>query len=801
MNEQIKLLLSLSISGSILALILLSAKPLIKHRLSKLVQYYIWIIVLLRLIVPFSFENSIMNNVFYSNEETTISTNESSVITTKLIDDFNEESFNTTSIVKQNIQNNVEKLNNNKNKHSMNYKDIFNKYGIHLWLLGVIIFLIVNISGYFRFLKHLKKGYKPAKESEIYLLNTLIKKRKNIRLLRNSLLNTPMLIGVFRPCIIIPDVNLDDVQLKNILIHEITHQRHYDVGIKWLTMVVTSIHWFNPVMYFIKKEINNACELACDEGVIKHLTNKEKQDYGDTLISFAQEQSYSIGVLQATMIEEKNSLKERLVSIMKYNKKSDLVVISSVILVGSLFLGALFLGGGNTVNKGQKDNNSLYSSNIDSEDLLKISKYRTPYVGESSKVRQIASSLPLPNSYFKQQYISMETKEKPYGLTIYYEPGSSEEHISVWPITKTDSDIETNSKLNAIIVFAMIENVDKVTFAFKDTQSEGELDESEYNTEFTYLRSLLEEEYGKLYNIGKDVNVLMDIIEVKTDIENSNELDIDFIESNLESIMSSPLLSSNPGDYIDEHQKEYETIIKYNYEYGNDEVLKYLLYQFEKSNVEGLRGHIIMLLSKDMLGPRDNVTDKYLSPVEWYEKLELKEEIILPDYTYDGNDLIEKLVYETELERNKVGVEGFTIVAPHIFGSYEDGNKLKVFVTTFSTKYRLYDNILHEVGGGVIPSAITYVKNSDGSYSLEEYTQAKDGSYFASSIEEFCTMPVSGKKINGLFNEIINHYMDYEDIVQLERENLIKHLEKNNQKEILLKEVYYNSSPKLIPLT
>lgn len=801
MNEQIKMLLSLSISGSILALILLSAKPLIKHRLSKLVQYYIWIIVLLRLIVPFSFENSIMNNVFYSNEETTISTNESSVITNKPIDDFNEESYNTTSIVKQNIQNNVEKLNNNKNKHSMNYKDIFNKYGIHLWLLGVIIFLIVNISGYFKFLKHLKKGYKPAKESEIYLLNTLIKKRINIRLLRNSLINTPMLIGVFRPCIIIPDVNLDDVQLKNILIHEITHQRHYDVGIKWLTMVVTSIHWFNPVMHFIKKEINNACELACDEGVIKHLTNKEKQDYGDTLISFAQEQSYSIGVLQATMIEEKNSLKERLVSIMKYNNKSNIVVIISVILVGSLFLGALFLGGGNTVNKGQKDNNSLYSSYIDSEDLLKISKYRTPYVGESSKVRQIASSLPLPNSYFKQQYISMETKEKPYGLTIYYEPESSEEHISVWPITKTDSDIETNSKLNAIIVFAMIENVDKVTFAFKDTQSEGELDESEYNTEFTYLRSLLEEEYGKLYNIGKDVNVLMDIIEVKTDIENSNELDIDFIESNLESIMSSPLLSSNPGDYIDEHQKEYETIIKYNYEYGNDEVLKYLLYQFEKSNVEGLRGHIIMLLSKDMLGPRDNVTDKYLSPVEWYEKLELKEEIILPDYTYDGNDLIEKLVYETELERNEVGVEGFTIVAPHFFGSYEEGNKLKVFVTTFSTKYRLYDNILHEVGGGVIPSAITYVKNSDGSYSLEEYTQAKDGSYFASSIEEFCTMPVSGKKINRLSNEIINHYMDYEDIIQLERENLIKHLEKNNQEGILIKKVNYKSSPKLIPLT
>ena len=38
-------------------------------------------------------------------------------------------------------------------------------------------------------------------------------------------------------------------------------------------------------MYFMKKEINNACELACDEAVIRNLNTSEKQAYGDTLIS------------------------------------------------------------------------------------------------------------------------------------------------------------------------------------------------------------------------------------------------------------------------------------------------------------------------------------------------------------------------------------------------------------------------------------------------------------------------------------------------------------------------------------
>ena len=68
LNETIKLILSLSLSGSILAVLIFAVKPFIKHKLSKSIQYYIWIVVLLRFIIPFSFEGSIMNDVFYSNK-------------------------------------------------------------------------------------------------------------------------------------------------------------------------------------------------------------------------------------------------------------------------------------------------------------------------------------------------------------------------------------------------------------------------------------------------------------------------------------------------------------------------------------------------------------------------------------------------------------------------------------------------------------------------------------------------------------------------------------------------------------
>ena len=54
MSESIRLLLALSLSGSILAVFIFAIKPFIRHKFSKSLQYYIWIIVLLRFILPFS---------------------------------------------------------------------------------------------------------------------------------------------------------------------------------------------------------------------------------------------------------------------------------------------------------------------------------------------------------------------------------------------------------------------------------------------------------------------------------------------------------------------------------------------------------------------------------------------------------------------------------------------------------------------------------------------------------------------------------------------------------------------------
>lgn len=516
MNETVKLILSLSLSGSILAVLIFAVKPFINHKFSKSIQYYIWIVVLLRLILPFSFEASIMNELFYGNQTAVTTTSGGEAQPMDAVDENISDSYLLPN-VKENTVNGV---NNDTVGYSNYFKQLFNQYILYLWLLGVILVLFVNLTGYIRFLKYLKKGNKPADDEENRILTDLFRGRNNVKLVRNHFVTTPMLIGIIKPYIIIPDINFNEEQLKNILSHEIVHFKRFDIAVKWITMIVTSIHWFNPLMYFIKKEINCACELSCDEAVIKNLSQSDKQAYGDILISIASEYKHSKTVLQITMCEEKRNLKERLVSIMNHNKKSKLIIILSIILFGFVIFAAVYLGAG--IGRGKvaplnlsisTEDGKTKTASIGNYNLTEISKYKTPHVGDSSKVSNMVRHLPVPDNYFKQQYISLLTGNKPYGLNVFYEAKKGASHSSKWPIDNpNDSVIYSNMQKNALVLFCMIDNVDEVTFAFRDSQSTGKLDESQYGTKFTFSRASIQYKYGDISVISKDLASLEDIL-------------------------------------------------------------------------------------------------------------------------------------------------------------------------------------------------------------------------------------------------------------------------------------------------
>jgi beta-lactamase regulating signal transducer with metallopeptidase domain len=661
MIETLKLILSLTLSGSILALMIFALKPFIKEKVSRTFQYYIWLLVLLRLVFPFSFEESLINSLFYSSDSSGVtaegSTRPVSGEAAQVSNDtvqvnnntaWNEHSSASSLTVQQKVRNGYYN-NDADNAAYLNY--LLMQTALLVWSLGVLAALLFHVCGYLLFINRLRHANMQASVEETKTLCAqldLMKIRhKGIKLFHNRFSTTPMLIGLFSPTIIIPDHTYTPKQLESILRHELTHLLRWDIGIKWFSVVVTSLHWFNPLMILVKREMNRACELSCDERVIINLNTEDRQVYGETLIAVVTERKYPVGVLSTTMCEEKKTLKERLAAIMNYRGNSKRVAILSAMLFAALIFAAAILGAG--VGRGgasatpsdaraDSDRNIMLKAksklahlearidavqnnisgtgtrNVENTygaptgkllssmnyNLSEIAKYKTAYVGNNSKDLALVGNLPSPEPFFIQHYISLKTMEEPYGLTAYYEAAGEAEYPGEWPNSTSGSELEINSRLNALVLFAMIDNVEDISFAFRDSKSAGDLDKDAYDTAFSFSRKDIEADCGNLSELADDPGKLAGIIDeaaqewilqlVRIEDKLTVPRKIDLL---LEDIIT-PSASSNPGDYIRAHQKGYDEIV------AMGKTAMPYLQSILDSGDKGLRGRIVEILIQDM---------------------------------------------------------------------------------------------------------------------------------------------------------------------------------------------------------
>ena len=335
--DTLRMILVMSISGSVLTLVLFTLKPLIKNRLPKTVQYYLWLVVIASLLVPVS-------KIIILPVNTTETTTISSAVEWYFVsaEDVYEriKPYEADYGISESKAKEVDAL----------VPDVwvteFVDWCRLLYPLGVIATATYFFCSYSIYISILKRRNSSAHVHELAMLAALCGNRRVPQLYRNAKAATPMLIGLFEPAIILPDRDFSDKQLYSVLLHELTHLRRKDILIKWLSVLACSLHWFNPLAWFARREIDRACELACDEAVIRKLDADGKQSYGDTLIAIAVDSKMPRTVLSTTMYERKKSLKERLRAIMKHKKPTRVAIIVSTVLIIAAVLTACALGAG-----------------------------------------------------------------------------------------------------------------------------------------------------------------------------------------------------------------------------------------------------------------------------------------------------------------------------------------------------------------------------------------------------------------------------------------------------------------------
>ena len=324
MSEFIKILLSLSVSGALLLLLILGLKPLYKNKFSKRWQYYIWIVVALRFLLPFTPDTTIIGSLFEKFDTTAI-TNE--IPTTPNV-----------PVPADTGNSKAEPIQTNREITTAAMREPVDKYVclFFIWSALALVLFVRKVTVYQGFIQYIKAGNKEVSDIKILNLLSDCEEKLNIKtrveLSCNPLIASPMLIGFFRPRIILPVGEWEDKELSYIFVHELIHYKQRDMFYKWLIQIVVCVHWFNPFVYLLEKEVNKSCELSCDEKVISILNEKAKREYGDTLISFLKSNNlYKSSLASVTLTEGAEQLKERLGAIMKFRKKSKAIIAITAI--------------------------------------------------------------------------------------------------------------------------------------------------------------------------------------------------------------------------------------------------------------------------------------------------------------------------------------------------------------------------------------------------------------------------------------------------------------------------------------
>lgn len=157
-----------------------------------------------------------------------------------------------------------------------------------IWLAGAAVMLLRMLLSHLHFLHYLRRWARPVKDPEtVQSYNQLgdllgLDHRPRLRLCPN--LSAPMLAGLFRPVLLLPEEAQSPGPLRCALLHELTHFRRRDIWLKTLALLANIVHWFNPVMWYMVRLVERDTELACDEAVLRLLPPQEHAAYGRTIL-------------------------------------------------------------------------------------------------------------------------------------------------------------------------------------------------------------------------------------------------------------------------------------------------------------------------------------------------------------------------------------------------------------------------------------------------------------------------------------------------------------------------------------
>lgn len=370
MQKLFYLYLSVSLSASVLIAVLFLCRPLWKRRFSKSWQYYIWLLAVMRLLIPLSPAPGMIGRaadwgserlaagvsaVMAPEEQISpvpFSPVPVSTVPVSPMDDGYAQPDDEMSDLEEPYtagdSGPQKPFSNPVAMAAVSSRAFSFLWGI--WFIPALLIFCRQIFTYRRCLKLLRSVSVSAEDTAAagicrsVALELKIRRRIPVYYCKETF--SPMLAGILKPCILLPEIDLMPSELYDIFRHELIHYKRKDILYKWMIQLAVSIHWFNPLVYFMRRECDHACELSCDEKAISGLSAEQRMAYGDTLLFSLKGTNGTAGhAVSMPLCENTHMLKERLEAVMKTRKTTRIQKMASLMITALLTGSLLVLGG------------------------------------------------------------------------------------------------------------------------------------------------------------------------------------------------------------------------------------------------------------------------------------------------------------------------------------------------------------------------------------------------------------------------------------------------------------------------
>ncbi|MDD4438794.1 MAG: M23/M56 family metallopeptidase [Tissierellia bacterium] len=265
-----------------------------------------------------------------------------------------------------------------------------------IWFVGAMVFAGWHFYCYRRFSKRLLENSIPIPEDTAA---ALLSSRKaalgvhgDVKLMLNHKITSPMLVGLHRPMILLPASSISERDLKLVLAHELMHLKRKDLWVKVLALIAGTLHWFNPFVHVLRKDVSIWAELSCDEALASEMSHEERKHYGEAILNTLDNHSGMNTAFYSPLCESKKHIKRRLIrmlNVKKTKKSIAILAVSAILAIGGIGLVFAASSTGNDIDNvinvsadEQNDSNIDVSADKQNDSNIDV-KYLWPVTGHN----------------------------------------------------------------------------------------------------------------------------------------------------------------------------------------------------------------------------------------------------------------------------------------------------------------------------------------------------------------------------------------------------------------------------------